>query len=105
MTRPSPVLQYWKLGFAFWRMNAEAQAIIMMRMAGMAGFWQLAPGETARMVSEKQEAFARSMVQAGTAVLQGKRPDQVASAALGPLGRKTSGNSRRLGRSLRRQMF
>jgi hypothetical protein len=105
MTRSLPVLHYWKLGFDIWRMSAEAQGIMMMRMAGMAGLWTLAPGETTRMVSEKQEAFAHSMMCAGTKALQGQRPDQVMRAALDPVRRKTSGNSRRLGKSMRRQMF
>lgn len=105
MTSPLSPHAYWKLGFDVWRMTVEAQMIVGMRLAGMAGLWTLAPGETSRMVLEKQDAFSDAFVKAGTRALRGQRPDQIMQAALQPVKRKTSSNSRRLGRSMRRQMW
>lgn len=96
---------YWKLGLDLWRVSVEAQMIIGMRMAGMAGMWTLAPGETTRMVLEKQDAFSKGFAQAGASAMGGQRPDQIMQAALQPVKRRTSTNSRRLCRSMRRQMW
>jgi hypothetical protein len=89
----------WKSGFDAWRMLAEAQTVIALRMMGMAGLWRLADGETTRMFTEKQEAFAQSAFDGALAAMRGQSPDRVLSAVVRPLGRKTSANARRLGRS------
>jgi hypothetical protein len=79
-------------------MLAEAQAVIAMRMMGMAGMWSVAPTETTRMISEKGAAYSSAMKAAGRAAMSGKRPDEIAEAALRPIRRKTRSNSRRLAR-------
>lgn len=99
----SSPLAVWKSGFDAWRMLAEAQTVIALRMMGMAGFWTLADGETARMFTEKQEAFAQSAMDSVSAAMRGQPPEKILAAAVRPLGRKTSANARRLGRSYVRQ--
>lgn len=93
----------WKSGFDAWRMMAEAQAVIALRMMGMAGLWTLAEGETTRMITEKQQALARSAVAYTTAAMRGHSPERVFAAALQPYARATSGNVRRLGRAYSRR--
>jgi len=39
------------------RMLIEAQQVIALRLAGMAGFWPMGQAETSRMVEEKLEAM------------------------------------------------
>lgn len=90
-------LAYWASGLAAARMMAEAQTVVALRVAGMAGFWTLAPGETARMVTEKQAAFAEAALAVASAAASGARPEQVFDAAIRPLGRRTSANAKRLG--------
>ncbi|TCS66305.1 antifreeze protein [Primorskyibacter sedentarius] len=75
---------------------AEANAVITMRMLGMAGLWSVTPGENNRMVSEKIEALNRSVTAANRAAMTGQRPDQIAAAALKPMRQKTRANSKRL---------
>jgi hypothetical protein len=99
----SSPMAIWKSGFDAWRMLAEAQTVIALRMMGMAGMWTLAEGETARMMTEKQQAFAQSAFDLTAAAMRGKPPEQILSAAVRPLGRKTRANARRLGRSFTRQ--
>lgn len=87
----------WKSGLDACRMLAEAQTVVGLRMAGMAGLWTLAPGETTRMVSEKQQAFAESALALTAAAMAGERPERLLDAAVRPLGRRTRANARRLG--------
>lgn len=75
---------------------AEAQAVIAMRVWGMAGLWSVTPYEATRTWTEKPGAFVQSAGRATEAMLAGKRPDQVAKAALAPVRRKTRSNVRRL---------
>lgn len=72
---------------------AEAQAVITMRLWGMAGLWAVAPGENSRMVSEKAEAMTRAATAASAAIATGKDP---VKAALKPIRRKTKSNMKRL---------
>lgn len=80
------------------RISWESQMVIAMRMAGMMGFWPTSRGETHRMVAEKQTAAQASVRAAIRAVAKGATPDQVMSAALKPIGRRTHSNARRLSR-------
>lgn len=100
---PSP-FQIWKLGFDAWRFSFQTQTVMMMRLTGMAGMWTLAPGETSRMVTEKQQAFMQSSLAGMSAAMRGQGPDRILNAAMQPLSRKTSANSKRLGRSAMRQL-
>lgn len=93
---------YWKLGFSSLQMFAEAQTVIALRLMGMQGFWPVATSETARMVEEKLPAFIRSGSAATEAAIRGKRPDQIAQAALRPIRARTRANAKRLTRAPRR---
>lgn len=93
----------WKSGFDAWRMLAEAQTVMALRMAGMAGLWTLAPGETTRMVSEKQRAFTESALALTAAAAAGGGPEHLLDAAVRPLGRKTRANAKRLSRAYARR--
>ena len=100
--RSSPAA-IWRSGFDAWRMLVEAQTVIALRMMGMAGFWTLSESETTLMITEKQQAFAQSALDATAAIMRGQPPERILAAAVRPLGRKTSANARRLGRSYSRQ--
>ncbi len=95
----SSPMAIWKSGFDAWRMLAEAQTVVALRMMGMAGFWTLSEGETTRMFTEKQQAFTQSALDSVAAAMRGQPPERVLAAAVRPLGRKTSANAQRLGRS------
>jgi hypothetical protein len=90
---------WWLLGWQTSIMLAEAQAVIAMRMMGLAGLWAVHPTESFRMVAEKPAAYARAAEAAGRAALAGKAPHEIAGAALRPVRRKTRANSRRLVRT------
>jgi hypothetical protein len=96
--RQAGPFDWWLLGWQTSVMLAESQAVIAMRLMGLAGVWAVGPSETLRMVSEKPAAYARAAEAAGRAAFAGKSPHQVAGAALKPLRRKTRANSRRLAR-------
>ncbi|WP_259444865.1 antifreeze protein [Neotabrizicola shimadae] len=95
LTMPLDVFRLWMQSGL---MLAEAQAVIAMRLWGMAGLWNTAPGEMTRMVSEKGEAAVASARAAGRAVAQGKPATDVALAALKPVRARTKSNARRLTR-------
>ena len=95
-------IAYWALGVRTAQMLAEAQSVIAFRLLGMVGGWPVSPSETTRMVTEKGPAFLRAYGDAATAALKGKRPDEIAVAALKPIGRKTRANAKRLSRRKRR---
>ncbi len=77
-------------------MIAEAQAVIAMRLWGMAGLWNTAPEESLRMVQEKAEAALQSTLAAGRAVMNGNDSTAVALAALKPVRHHTRANMKRL---------
>ena len=79
-------------------MVAEAQAVIAMRIMGLAGFWSVPPSEKTRMLSEKMRAASRSNGDAMATALRGGTPDEVFAAALKPYRRQTRANTRRLAR-------
>jgi hypothetical protein len=80
------------------RMMAEAQMVIAMRLAGMAGGWRVTPDENTRMVQEKSTAMVQSAMAAGRAIAAGASPERVALAALKPVRAKTRANVARLAR-------
>lgn len=96
MARMATPLDYWLLGFRTVQMMAEAQMVISFRLLGMAGGWPVLPSESARMVQEKGPVFVQAAGAATAAAMKGKRPDQIAEAALRPIGVKTRANARRL---------
>jgi hypothetical protein len=79
-------------------MMAEAQMVIAMRLWGMAGLWNTAPGEVSRMVREKQSAGIASAMAAGRAVSAGKNAGDIAMAAMKPVRARTRSNVSRLAR-------
>ena len=92
------MLELMRLQMRTAQMLMEAQTVIGLRMLGMAGMMNAAPGENARMVTEKQTAFAQSGIAAFGALMAGKTPAQAYGLALTPIGRTTRANSRRLSR-------
>ena len=100
--RSSP-MAIWKSGFDAWRMMAEAQTVIALRMMGMSGLWKLGDGETTLMFTEKQQAFTQSAFDGALAAMRGQPPERILAAAVRPLGRKTSANAKRLGASYYKQ--
>lgn len=77
-------------------MLAEAQIVIGLRMAGLAGLWPLLPDESVRMLTEKVEASHASATAAIQAGMEGATAGEVAMAALAPLRSRTHANARRL---------
>ena len=76
----------------------EAQMIIAMRLAGMAGFWNVTKAENTLMYSEKLAAAKAAALAAATAAAMGSTPAGVTLAAMKPIRRKTTANARRLGK-------
>ena len=80
------------------KMLMEAQLVVVLRLLRMFGALPSIPGENVRMYTEKQAAFTEAGMAATRAALSGKPPMHVYRAALRPVGRQTSANSRRLSR-------
>ena len=99
---PKPVylnpLTYWANAMELGYVMAEAQAVIAMRLLGMAGVWSVTTTEDRRMVSEKVHALTKAGTEAGKVALRGGTPDQIAAAAIKPIRRTTRANARRLGK-------
>lgn len=94
-------MAYWALGVRTAQMLVEANSVIVFRVLGMAGGWPVSPSENSRMVLEKGPAFIRAYGDAAQAIMKGKRPDEIAEAALRPISRKTGSNAKRLSRHKR----
>ena len=87
---------YWAATVQVGMVVIEAQAVIAMRMMGMAGIWSVTPTEDARMVSEKFEALTRSATAAAHVAMRGGTPDKIAEAAIKPIRQTTRANAKRL---------
>lgn len=98
--RPKPVdaFELARTSRKLWMMGLEAQAVMTMRMMGMAGLWNVDSREDARMMLEKPEALGRSAMAGMLAAVSGERPEKIMRAGLGPLRAKTKSNARRLAR-------
>ena len=79
-------------------MAMEAGAVIWMRMMGMAGLWSVLPSENARMVTEKQKAFAEAGTRLMLGTMKGQDSQKTLSRALKPIRRTTKSNVTRLTR-------
>ncbi|MBP0482496.1 antifreeze protein [Sagittula salina] len=77
-------------------MAAEAVSVMSMRLMGFAGVWSIPPTEAWQMVDEKGRAMTRAHGNAAEAMLRGKAPTDIASAAMVPFRSATRFNSRRL---------
>ena len=86
------------LGLEMLHLAGETQTVMVMRLLGLSGLWNVQTTESTRMVAEKPAAFARSAEAAMKAAMGGQRPDQVMAAAVEPLRRKTRANVARLSR-------
>ena len=76
----------------------QAQMVMAMRVAGMAGMWSVLPSENGRMVDEKAPAFAEAAMAAGRTAMRGGDPAAITRAWARPLKRATGANARRLSR-------
>ncbi|NNK16275.1 MAG: antifreeze protein [Sulfitobacter sp.] len=76
----------------------EAQAVVVLRLLGMAGIVPAHHGENHLMVSEKGPAMAQAFTEASMAIMAGKRPDEVFSAAMEPVSKRVKSNHKRLTR-------
>lgn len=97
-----PLAEMMKLSWQMGLMVAEAQTVVTLRTLGMMGVLTPHPMENQRMVAEKGVAFAQAAQAATAAAMQGKRPDQVAAAALHPIRRRTRVNAARLTRAAKK---
>ena len=78
------------------QMLIEAQRVIAMRVAGMAGSWNVAADEDTRMVTEKQQAMRAASQAMIHATARGGSAGAVALAGLKPIRTRTRANSARL---------
>lgn len=91
-------VHYWANAMQLGYLMAEAQAVIAMRMMGMAGVWSVTPAEDGRMISEKVYAMTKATTDATKAAMNGGTVDEIAAAAIKPIRRKTRANAKRLGK-------
>jgi hypothetical protein len=89
-------MQAWANSVQLAMMLGEAQMVIAMRMAGMAGVWPVTKYENSRMVSEKAYAVTKAASAVARASLRGAQPEAVVAAAIKPVRQKTRSNARRL---------
>ena len=78
------------------KLMIDTQAVMALRLMGMAGALPARSDENNRMVVEKGPAFAKAMTEVTAAAIAGKRPDQIMSAGIKPLQVKVSSNRKRL---------
>mgnify|MGYP003542184527 FL=1 len=96
MKRMFNPFDYWRAALSTGQMMAEAQSVIAMRTMGMAGLWNVTPGENGRMVAEKGAAMREAGFAAAGGMMRGASPAKVTLAALKPVKRRTGANARRL---------
>ncbi|HEY0212403.1 MAG TPA: antifreeze protein [Paenirhodobacter sp.] len=85
-----------KIALQATRIGIEAQAVVTMRLAGMAGLWDTPSSEMTRMVVEKAEAVTQAMRASTQAAIRGAAPDQVLQAGMAQIGQYTTRNLARL---------
>ncbi|MEA2903703.1 MAG: hypothetical protein QOI12_1090 [Alphaproteobacteria bacterium] len=92
--------------FELWRhwieanaLALEANCVIAMRVARLAGGGPLATAEAQRMVSEKMTAMAASQVATGLAVATGGTLGNIYNSACAPFRKRVRANRRRLAKS------
>lgn len=74
----------------------DTQAVMMLRIMGMAGALPQTRGENNRMVNEKGPAMVKAYAAATKTAMAGGRPDQILTAAMKPVSRKVRANRKRL---------
>ena len=70
------------------KLMIDTQAVMTLRLLGMAGALPQTRGENARMVNEKGPAMAKAYQAATKAAFAGGTPDQIFSAAMVPVSKK-----------------
>ncbi len=85
-----------RLGWAVARLGVEAQTVMAIRIAGLAGLMALPPGEAMRMVEEKAPAFTDAWLKGAVAMASGAGVPAAMGVALKPLHRKAQANRKRL---------
>ncbi len=78
------------------RMMVEAQEVILLRMTGLAGVWQMGPAENQRMMDEKVEAMTESAQAVYASGMAGNTAGEMALAGIAPLRDRTRANAKRL---------
>lgn len=91
-------LAWWSAAANIGMVMAESQAVIAMRLMGMAGIWSVTPSEDSRMVSEKVRALTEAATESTRVAMSGGSPQSVVEAAIRPIRRATRANVRRLGK-------
>ena len=94
--RKSSPFDIWRSSMEFGALALETQAVVTMRMMGMAGIWPVEKSENDRMLAEKNPAFARAATAATAVAMQGGRMDEIVSAATKSLTTKARSNRKRL---------
>ncbi|MEL6641890.1 MAG: antifreeze protein [Pseudomonadota bacterium] len=97
LQKNTPV-HYWANAMQLGYLVAEAQAVIAMRLLGMAGIWSVTSSEDGRMISEKIYAMTKASTDATMAAMNGGTANEITAAAIKPIRRKTRANARRLGK-------
>ncbi|MCV2880742.1 hypothetical protein [Actibacterium sp. XHP0104] len=94
---PGP-LDIWRAWLEVGHLAVESHMVVSMRVLGLMGLWPVSNGENQRMVGEKLRAMAEVFEASQRSIWRGDRPDEMATAALRPIRRRTYVNSRRLTR-------
>lgn len=94
--KPANPLAIWQTCAGLGMLAFEAQAVVGMRLLGMAGAWPVARNENRKMLAEKPPAFSRAATAAAGKAVSGGWPDEVILAAVRPLTRTARANRKRL---------
>ena len=94
--RHTNVFDYLSAAASFCHLAVEAQNVVALRVMGLAGIWNTPFDEGWRMMAEKPKTFFVSGSEGTAALLSGKSPDKVVSAALEPLQQAARDNRVRL---------
>jgi len=78
------------------KLVTDTQAVMALRLMGMAGALPADADENDRMIAEKGPAFAKSASKMAAAAFAGKRPDEIMSAGMRPLQSEVTRNRKRL---------
>ncbi|MBW4961320.1 antifreeze protein [Sulfitobacter sp. CW3] len=89
-------LNLFALNTQFASLLFDTQAVMTLRILGMAGLLPHASGENSRMVKEKGPAMAQAYKSATKAAMAGGSPDQIMTAAMEPVSKKVRANRKRL---------
>ncbi len=100
--RATSIFDMWRVGAEMGTLAIEAQAVVTMRVLGMAGAWPVKSTENKLMSDEKPPEFAKAAVAATKMAMSGGRPDQILSAAMKPLTTKARANRKRLSKLVTR---